>query len=77
MSVVLLSIGLMLFTWLIVCLIGHGYSNTIDHWAYILHRHAVRMRQMHGRRSAVVQQRWVEDLERHLVDSLDTEHSSK
>lgn len=62
MSVVPLSIGLMCVTWVLVCLIGHGYANTIDHLSWILHRHADKMRRMHAEREAVVISRWVKDL---------------
>lgn len=71
MNVVILSLALMLVTWLLICLVGHGYSNTVDHLAYLLHRHAEKMRGIHDRRRAVVQERWVRCLEDCVVDVLE------
>ena len=69
-SVIPLSIGLMLATWLLVCLIGHGYANTVDWVALILHKHAEKMRGMHGRRKKVIGERWIRSLENCVVDVL-------
>jgi hypothetical protein len=71
MSVVLLSLGLLLITWVLVCLIGHGYANSVDHVAYLLHRHAEKMRGIHDRRRAIVSERWVKCLENCVVDVLE------
>lgn len=56
---------------LLIFFIGHGYANTVDHLAYLLHKHAERMRGIHDRRRAVVQERWVKCLERAVVDVLE------
>jgi hypothetical protein len=69
-SQVIVSVVLMLAAWLLVCLIGHGYANTVDHVAYLLHRHAEKVRQMHDRRKAIVAERWVRCLENCVVDVL-------
>lgn len=71
MSVVLLSLSLLLITWVLVCLIGHGYANSVDHVAYLLHRHAEKMRGIHDRRRAIVNERWVKCLENAVVDVLE------
>ena len=71
MNVFILSLVLMLATWILVCLIGHGYANTVDHLSYLLHRHASRVRQMHDRRKAVVSERWVRSLEQCVIDVLE------
>lgn len=70
-SVVLLSLGLMLATWLLVCLIGHGYSNSIDWVALVLHKHAAKMRGMHDRRKKVIGERWIQSLEQSVIDVLE------
>ncbi len=49
--------------WVLVCLVGHGYANSIDQLAWWLHRHAGHVRELHGRREAVVRERWVRELE--------------
>lgn len=71
MPVVLTSLILIASSWVLVCLVGHGYSNCIDYVAYVLHRHAERMRAMHKRREAVVRERWVRELENTVVDGLE------
>jgi hypothetical protein len=55
---------LVFLCWLLVCLVGHGYANTVDQLSWWLHKHAVHVRGLHGRRAAVVQERWVRELER-------------
>jgi hypothetical protein len=49
--------------WGFVCLVGHGYANTVDSLALALHRHAMDSRKRHGRRTATVQELWVRQLE--------------
>ncbi len=71
MNQFLLSIGLMAVTWVVICIVGHGYANTVDHVAYILHKHAEKMRQMHSRRKAVISERWVRSLEQCVIDVLE------
>lgn len=58
-----LGIIILILLWLIVCLVGHGYTATVDNIAWMLHRHAGRVRGMHRRREAVVRERWVRALE--------------
>ena len=57
------GIFILILLWLFVCLVGHGYANTIDTVALWLHRHAMDCRNRHGRRQATVQEQWVRQLE--------------
>lgn len=61
---ILVYISILLMCWLLVCLIGHGYANTVDQLSYWLHRHAEEVRRIHGKRTVVVRERWVRELER-------------
>lgn len=49
--------------WVGVCLVGHGYVNTVEQLSWWLHRHAGHVRELHGKRAAVVRERWVRELE--------------
>lgn len=49
--------------WLMVELRGQGYANAVDSLAYKLHRHARGVRKLHAERAAVVNERWVRELE--------------
>ena len=52
------AVGLACLTFL------HGLANTIDTVAYRLHRTAGAIREMHGKRSAVMSERWIREIER-------------
>jgi hypothetical protein len=41
----------------------HGTANTIDSLAYELHRLAKRIRALHSKRTALVSERWVREIE--------------
>jgi hypothetical protein len=60
---ILISMVVLAFAWLAVCLVGHGYANTADHLAWLIHRHAKQVRARHRARAAVVSERWVRELE--------------
>lgn len=47
-----------LLAWCLVCLVGHGYANTIDCIALWLHRHATDSRKRHARRQISVSHAW-------------------
>ena len=49
--------------WALVCLVGHGYANTVDSISLALHRHATDSRKRHARRTAAVGEQWVRQLE--------------
>ena len=42
----------------------HGLANTLDTLAWRIHRAARSLREMHARRAAVLNERWVRELER-------------
>jgi hypothetical protein len=48
----------------IVCVIGHGYANTVDSIALFLHRHAERVNRMHSARESELRRGWVTDRRR-------------
>ena len=54
---------ILILCWVGVCLVGHGYANSIDQLSWWLHRHAEHVRGLHERRAAVVRERWVRELE--------------
>lgn len=63
MLIDIISVFVLTLLWLLVCLVGHGYSNTVDIVALWLHRHAMDCRKRHERRQAAVQEQWVRQLE--------------
>lgn len=54
---------ILVLCWVGVCLVGHGYANSIDQLSWWLHQHAAHVRGLHERRAAVVRERWVGELE--------------
>lgn len=59
----LVGVLILLATWIVICVVSHGYANTIDSVAYWLHRHARGVREMHARRAGQIQTKWVRELE--------------
>jgi len=61
--IIAIAIGVLIFTFLTLVLFGHGYINTVEWIAWKLKVHARKVRIMHQRRAAVMNERWVGDLE--------------
>jgi hypothetical protein len=47
-----------------LCLVGHGYANTVDGFALFLHRHAERVKRMHALREAQMRSWWMTERRR-------------
>ena len=61
--VVAIAIGVLSFTFLTLVLFGHGYVNLVEYIAWRMKVHARKVRAMHQRRAAVMNNRWVDELE--------------
>jgi hypothetical protein len=55
----LLGGGCLVVIYAAVCLICHGYSNTVDRIALALHRHAQRVQRMHASRESQIRGWWL------------------
>ena len=67
--VVLIAVSILAAAWGFVCYVGHGYANTVDHLSWMLHKHAKGVRSRHRARQAVVNERWVRELETSEVEA--------
>jgi len=50
--------GVLLAFYWVVCVIGHGYANTVDSIALFLHRHAEKVKRMHSARETQIRGGW-------------------
>jgi len=65
--IVLLGFGILLAAWLLVILFGHGYVNTVEWIAWRLRVHARRVRTMHRKQAAIMDDRWTKEM-KELID---------
>ena len=55
---ILIGLFVLIAAWWLVCVVGHGYANSVEHIAFILHMHAVSSRERAAKRAAIIAQRW-------------------
>lgn len=61
--VIIISLSVLTALLIMIGLVGHGWANSLDWLALIMHRHATACRKRHARRTAVVSEQWVRQLE--------------
>lgn len=55
---IFLGASTLLVIWIVFCLYGHGYVNTVEWLAWILKVHARHVRRMHEMRRSELNERW-------------------
>jgi hypothetical protein len=50
--------GCLVGIYAMLCMLGHGYANTVDRIALSMHRHAQRVQRMHASREAQLRGWW-------------------
>jgi hypothetical protein len=61
---ILIGVAGLLGMWVLVCLVLDGYPSMVDTWALALKRHAASVRTMQNKRSAVLAEAWIRELEK-------------
>jgi len=56
--------GCLLAFYCVLCVIGHGYANTVDSIALVLHRHAEKVKRMHAVRQSQIRDLWLAERRR-------------
>ena len=60
----LIGVGCLLVLYWVICMLGHGYANTVDSIALFLHRHAERVKRMHASRESQIRGSWLAERRR-------------